>query len=166
MAQRFRGESSNKVDAKGRVSIPAAFRRTIEQGDPTWREGLRPQLVVVYGNPANACLECYTMEAVAEVDRKIARMPRGSPKRRFLEWMFNGKSVEVEVDPDGRMVVPPVAREAIGLGETATFMGAGDTFQIWKPETYATDVVGRAKDWLTSLGEGVDPLTFLPDDEG
>ena len=46
MARRFRGEIVQKVDGKGRVSIPAAFRRVLEQGDPEWTEGLRPELVL------------------------------------------------------------------------------------------------------------------------
>ena len=40
--RRFRGEAENKVDNKGRVSIPAAFRRILEEGDPDWSSGLHP----------------------------------------------------------------------------------------------------------------------------
>ena len=61
MARRFRGESHHKVDAKGRVSIPASFRRVIEQGDPNFIEGLNPELVIVYGDHRRNYLECYTI---------------------------------------------------------------------------------------------------------
>ena len=47
--RRFRGEAENKVDAKGRISIPAPFRRILEEGDPDWSSGLNPNLVIVYG---------------------------------------------------------------------------------------------------------------------
>ena len=47
MARRFRGESLHKVDGKGRVSIPALFRRVIEVCDPNWHEKLPPELVIV-----------------------------------------------------------------------------------------------------------------------
>ena len=43
--RRFRGEGLNKVDSKGRVSIPALFRRVIESCDPGWTDGLQPELV-------------------------------------------------------------------------------------------------------------------------
>ena len=64
MARRFRGESLHKVDGKGRVSIPALFRRVIELCDPNWCEKLHPELVIVYGDPRKRYLECYTIEAI------------------------------------------------------------------------------------------------------
>ena len=66
MGRRFRGESHHKVDTKGRVSIPAHFRRVLEASDPAWTDGLNPELVIVYGDHRRKYLECYTMEA----DRK------------------------------------------------------------------------------------------------
>ena len=50
MSRRFRGESIHKVDGKGRVSIPAAFRRVLEENDPDYALGLNPNLIIVYGN--------------------------------------------------------------------------------------------------------------------
>jgi len=49
VTQWFRGESVHKVDSKGRVSIPALFRRVLEAADPDWTDGLQPNVVVVYG---------------------------------------------------------------------------------------------------------------------
>ena len=49
MTRRFRGESIHKVDGKGRGSIPAAFRRVLEEFDPEWTLGLNPNLIIVYG---------------------------------------------------------------------------------------------------------------------
>lgn len=46
----FRGESVHKVDSKGRVSIPANFRRVLEDNDPRWTAGGNPELVIVYGD--------------------------------------------------------------------------------------------------------------------
>ena len=162
MAQRFRGESLNKVDSKGRVSIPAGFRRVIEQADPNWTEGLRPELVLMWGNPRTPYVECFTMEAIEEVDRQIADLQRGSMERRMLERIVNAGSQKVEVDPDGRLVLPPKARDKLKLaGENALFLGAGDTFQIWSPETYEADETAMGA-WLDTLGPDVDPFTFLP----
>ena len=47
MSESFRGELSQKVDSKARVSIPAAFRRVLETGDPSWPETPRPKVVMV-----------------------------------------------------------------------------------------------------------------------
>ena len=77
MARRFRGESHHKVDTKGRVSIPASFRRVLESSDPNWQPGDNPELVIVYGDHRRKFLECYTMQAIDEVDAKIDALPRG-----------------------------------------------------------------------------------------
>ena len=67
MGRRFRGEGLHKVDSKGRVSIPALFRRVIESCDPNWKEGLPPELIIVYGDERRKFIECYTIEAIEEV---------------------------------------------------------------------------------------------------
>ena len=93
MGRRFRGEGLYKVDSKGRVSIPALFRRVIESCDPNWTEGLPPELVIVYGDERRKFIECYTIEAIEEVDSKIDRLPRGSLERKTLERFFHGQSI-------------------------------------------------------------------------
>ncbi|MCU0906327.1 MAG: division/cell wall cluster transcriptional repressor MraZ [Rhodobacteraceae bacterium] len=161
MARRFIGESRNKVDAKGRVSIPALFRRVLEAGDPDWREGLRPQFVIVYGDHRKKYLECYTAEAHARVAEQIEAKPRGSIERRMLERLILGQSHPAEVDNDGRIVLPQKLREKIDLGDEAFFMASGDTFQIWKPETYETEELARTEAWLEQYPEDFDPLVLL-----
>ncbi|MGR3343870.1 MAG: division/cell wall cluster transcriptional repressor MraZ [Paracoccaceae bacterium] len=161
MARRFRGESHHKVDAKGRVSIPALFRRVLEAGDADWKEGLRPQLVIVYGDHRRKFLECYTIEAIDEVDAKIAQMTRGSVERRMLERLIHGQSFPTEVDGDGRLVWPQKLREKIGLEKEAFFIASGDTFQIWKPQTYDSVELSRTEAWLDELPDDFDPLSLL-----
>jgi MraZ protein len=152
------------VDAKGRVSIPANFRRVIEAGDPDFTDGLRPQLVIVYGDHRRDYLECFTIEAIDEVDRKIAALPRGSQKRRMLERLINGQSLPTEIDPDGRLVLPQKLREKLDLSGEAYFIGAGDTFQIWRPETFDEQEVARTEAWLDSLPGDLDPLALLDEE--
>ena len=161
MARRFRGEGEQTVDSKGRVSVPALFRRVLEAGDPDWTDGLRPQLVIVYGDHRRKFLECYTIEAIDEVDGKIADLPRGSIERRMLERLFHGQSHPTEVDGDGRLVLPQKLREKIGLENEAFFIASGDTFQIWNPETYERDELAKTEAWLDDLPDDFDPLTLL-----
>ncbi|MGV6803120.1 MAG: division/cell wall cluster transcriptional repressor MraZ [Ruegeria sp.] len=161
MARRFRGESRHKVDSKGRVSIPALFRRVLQAGDPDWTEGLRPQMVIVYGDHRRKFLECYTIEAINEVDEKIDAMPRGSIERRMLERLMHGQSYPTEVDEDGRLVLPQKLREKIGLEKEAFFIASGDTFQVWKPETYEAEELARTEAWLDDLPDDFDPLSLL-----
>jgi MraZ protein len=151
------------VDAKGRVSIPASFRRVLEAGDPNWQSGLNPELVIVYGDHRRKFLECYTMEAIDEVDSKIDALPRGSMQRKALQRMFHGQSFPTTVDETGRLVLPAKLRAKIGLEGEAFFIAAGDTFQIWKPETYETEELAKAEAWLDEQPDDFDPMEFLDD---
>lgn len=161
MARRFRGDDNNKVDGKGRVSVPALFRRVLQACDPNWTEGLNPELVIVYGNPRNKFMECYTIEAIEEVDAKIDAMPRGSKERRILQQIFHGQSFPTSVDETGRLLLPAKLRKMFGITEYAYFFGAGDTFQIWNPETYDQEAAAEVEEYIDALPEDVDPLSLL-----
>ena len=161
VGRKFRGESHNKVDSKGRVSIPASFRRVLEASDPNWSEGAAPELVIVYGDHRRNFLECYTIEAIEEVDAQIGDLPRGSTERKILERLFHGQSFPTTVDETGRLVLPMKLREKIKLEKEAFFIAAGDTFQIWKPETYESEELARTEAYLDALPDDFDPLIFL-----
>ena len=164
MVRRFRGEGHHKVDGKGRVSIPAHFRRVLEAGDPSWTDGKVPEFVIVYGDHRRAFLECYTIDAANEVDAKIDALPRGSTKRRLLEKLFNGQSLLTNVDDTGRIVLPAKLRSKIGIESEAYFIASGDTFQIWKPETYDEVETVRTAEALDEMPDDFDILSLL--DEG
>ncbi|MXQ06536.1 division/cell wall cluster transcriptional repressor MraZ [Alphaproteobacteria bacterium GH1-50] len=159
----FRGEGVQKVDAKGRVSIPAHFRRVLEAGDPSWTEGKAPEFVIVYGDERRDFLECFTIDAANEVDAAIAALPRGSTKRRAMEKVFHGQSMPLTVDETGRIVLPAKLRQKIGIDGEAYFIAMGDTFQIWKPETHERHD-SAVEELLDNLG-GADIWTLLESEE-
>ena len=163
VVRRFRGEGVQKVDGKGRVSIPAHFRRVLEAGDPSWTDGKAPELVVVYGDDRRDFLECFTIDAANDVDAKIDRLPRGSAKRRAMEKLFNGQSMPLTVDDTGRIVLPSRLRQKTGIDGEAYFIAMGDTFQIWKPETFDAQE-SEVEALLDELG-GSDIWTLLGDEE-
>jgi MraZ protein len=138
----FRGESFHKVDAKGRVSIPASFRRVLEQGDPDWQEKLPPNLVLVYGDPGTRYLECYTMEAMAELESLIEEIEATEARDAALR-IYITQSMTMEVDPTGRIVLPQMLRDRIGVEEEVVFAGRLRTFRIWTPADYRADIEAR-----------------------
>ena len=101
------------------------------------------------------------MEAIEEVDAKIDALPRGSMQRKLLQRMFHGQSFPTTVDETGRLVLPAKLRNKIDLDKEAFFMAAGDTFQIWKPETYDEEELAQTEKWMDDLPEDFDPLEFL-----
>lgn len=133
MTERFIGRSTHKVDAKGRVSIPAAFRRVLEAEDPGWKDGLPTNLLIFYGDTSRDCLEIYTQAGVNRMHDIIEAFPKGSEKRRALEKRFYGKSVPTTIDDTGRLVLNAKLRGIADVTSEALFLGAGETFEIWNP---------------------------------
>lgn len=137
MIKRFRGESVHKVDAKGRVSVPAPFRRVLEEGDPDWSKDANPNFVLVFGAAQGVCVEGYSLEAMQGIDDMISDLDPYSEEREALEYMFHTDSANAHVDENGRIVLPARAREILGDVKEAVFAGAGEKFQIWNPEAFA-----------------------------
>ena len=138
--RRFRGEAENKVDAKGRISIPAPFRRILEEGDPDWSSGLNPNLVIVYGRRNRKCLEGYSPRSIEIVDNLISNLPRYSNEREILERLLNSQSIQVQLDENGRIILPLKLRKLVDIESTAMFVGMGEKFQIWHPDNYTNDM--------------------------
>lgn len=166
MALSFRGEFHQRVDGKGRMSIPADFRRVLEDGDPRHPENPLPRMVVLYGPHLKGCLHAYTIDAMAEIEHGIKKLQRGSKERQTAARMILGKSWETEVDKDGRIVLPKARREQIDLTGEAVMIAMGDYFEIWNAETYAAQEAAETEAWLDDQDEDFDPLTLLDPAEG
>ena len=117
MTRRFRGEIVQKVDGKGRVSIPAAFRRVLEQGDPDWTEGLRPELVLAYGGKSQKYIEGYTVQAMEDIENAIEAMPYGND-RSAMEMNYSTKSLQMNIDETGRIILSPLLIWAPRIGDS------------------------------------------------
>jgi MraZ protein len=160
VARRFRGSEEVKVDAKGRVSIPAKFRRVFEASDPDFEPGKRAQLVIVFGTRDWKYLQLFTINAIDEIDEQIAGLDRGSPRRNYLEHIYHGHSEEAEIDGDGRLVLPQKLRDKIGLTDAAVFISGGDNLKVWTPADYeAEERALEAR--VPELEPGADPLSLL-----
>lgn len=171
MSEAFRGEFNQKVDGKARVSIPASFRRVLESGDPQATASTPARFVMVYGGE-RAFLECYTLTEMRRIEKRIARMKQGDRARRYLEAQLITRSLEVEVDPDGRIVLPPKGRDKIGLsadvlrdGAETVFAGALDRFHIWNRPDYDAQIAAQDAVAADILADGEDMLSLLPDDD-
>ncbi|KEO61557.1 hypothetical protein DT23_00900 [Thioclava indica] len=161
MAGMFIGEYTFKVDSKGRVSIPALFRRELEEGDPQRPNAERPRMVIVFGADSQKMLQVYTQTAFEALAADIAALPRGSKNRAMLQRVVLSKSHPTEVDPDGRLVLPAALRTKIALEGEAKFAGVGETFEIWKPETFDAVDAAQTEAWVEDQGEDFDPLSLL-----
>jgi MraZ protein len=160
----FRGEYYQKVDSKARVSIPAAFRRVLDAGDPPTPEFPRTRIVMVYGGKSRQFVECYTQRGAEELSRKVLKLPLGSTARKIAERDLITRSLTVEIDDDGRIVLPQKVRDKIDFADAneTAFAGTLDRFQIWRRDTYDA-VNGSFDDEEDELPDGVDVLSLLSD---
>lgn len=164
----FSGTLTQKADGKGRVSIPADFRRVLELGDPEFVEGSRKvRMRVVYGNPERRCLEVYPVTAFDSILRRIARLPEGSDEREILELFYVSGSEVIEVDGDGRTVLAQRLRDHVGVdreGGELVFAGALDLFRIWIPEEFEAERQRKLAAVRARMSGGGNILSFLPRD--
>jgi MraZ protein len=150
---RFQGESLNKVDGKGRISLPAKFRRALQAGDSRCGPGDPARLYIAYGNPTTDFVECLSGDYFDDLVSRIEAMDDGESERELLEYLYFVKCDEVSVDETGRFVLPTAARDKLGLDGEALFQGKGRKFHILKPAD------GEAADdkilkMLEKFGEG------------
>ncbi len=166
MAGMFIGEHTFKVDGKGRVSIPADFRHELTEGDPQAAASGRPRMVIVYGHETQKQLIVYTYSGFRALAEEIRALPRGAKRRVIMERMILNLARTTELDNDGRFVLPQPLRDKIKLESTAYFAGMGETFEIWKPETFEDETAQFAEDWIAEMGPGANPLSLLDEPEG
>lgn len=128
MRVRFIGTHLNKVDSKGRVSVPAPFRTVIERASGGNRRFFyRP-------DPERPAIECFTDSLWDEIDHELEQLELGSQARELKQYEWYGTSSEVEFDNEGRIVLPRKLAEQLALKDQATFVGYGTRFKIWCPE--------------------------------
>lgn len=162
MELNFTGEHTQKVDSKGRMSIPADFRRVLESGDPEWTPDRTPRMYLLYGEHLKNQLHGYSVAEFAKVVDQINALPRGSERKQILSRLIIGQSIRLDVDKDGRTVMPIKQRQKLGITDgELTFSGLGDHFEIWKADRYDSDVSSTLTAYLADKPDGYDPLILL-----
>lgn len=162
MAEAFRGEIHQSVDRKARVSIPAAFRRILDADDPQKGDKGGARLYMVYGGKARRFVECYSKAGADALAERIDAMELGSAERDRAERDLISRSVMVEIEPDGRIVLPQKVREKMGFlgndlaanGGEAVFAGATNRFKLYRTEVYEAEQADEDDD-------DTDPLTLV-----
>ena len=168
-APTFRDRHDQKIDAKGRVSIPADFRRIIEQFDPLFTlpnkerdiKGKFARIVVIEGDAEQAFLECYTMTGIGDIQAMIRGLEFGSDERELAEEYYYEMATEMEIDMDGRIILPMSLREKLQPADLLKFVGKGDRFQVWRPDVYADKRTSQNQAARERLGPRANPRALL-----
>lgn len=120
----FMGEYNHTIDAKGRLIIPAKFR-----------EQLGEEFVITKG--MDGCLFVYPFEAWQEFEDKLKALPLTVNKeaRKFSRFFLAGAAT-VELDKQGRALVPATLREFAGLDKEVVLAGVLDRIEIWDKDKW------------------------------
>lgn len=126
---RFVGSFENRVDKKGRVSVPAPFRAVVARQTS--------QELYLGFDPETGAIDAWTDAFLSEVEVRIDQLPIGSRKREALEMKYFSDPFAVQIDGDGRIVLPQKLRDNAGIGEVGLFVARGKSFQLWDPDRLA-----------------------------
>ncbi len=127
----FAGSFVCRMDRQGRVAIPPAFRRTIEEAGDSF--------VLTFFDDAIAG---YPRGAWLSLEKQVLALPAFSKKARSLSRVLASRAHESRLDSQGRILVPPALRRMAGVERDVVVIGAMDRFEIWpaqKWNSFATE---------------------------
>lgn len=127
----FTGEYRHTIDAKGRIAVPARFRGELVgiAYVTRWMDG---------------CLAIFPKDAWSALAERVAGLQvSDASARSFARFLFGG-AFEVELDRQGRAVLPAALREEAGLNGEAVVVGMRDHVEVWQPERWGAYSAGMA----------------------
>lgn len=127
MLKLFINRINAKVDAKGRVVVPASFRKIL-----AGEESLVGRM-----DAGNRYLVVYSESAWEEkVNSLEKRLDEWNEEDNDILMQFVDDAVELTVDVQGRLLLPKAQKQRMGVGDEVTFVGMGKRFAIWDKEAY------------------------------
>lgn len=140
MKKTFSGEYRHSLDSKGRLIVPSKFREIL--GSHFW-----------IGRGFDSCLQIYDDEGWEAFSDRLKALPSNSKEARALVRYFMSGTLEVEIDKQGRIVLPPQLRKAAGIDKNVVFVGMGTKAELWSEEAYdAYDAEHSAED-ISAISE-------------
>ena len=124
----FLSTHENKIDKKGRVSVPASFRAELSA------EAF--QGVVLFRSNVHECLEGFAWSYMQEIGKRLDNFDLFSSEQDDLATSIFGTAVQLSMDGDGRIILPQDLIGFAALEEKASFIGMGAKFQIWNPISF------------------------------
>lgn len=119
----------NKIDKKGRVSVPASFRTAL---------GADASGVVIFKSLQNDALDGCSIAHLELLSQSLEKQNLPSDVFELIETTIFGGAVQLPFDGEGRIVLPQSMLARVGITDEAAFVGRRKTFQIWNPAKLAT----------------------------
>lgn len=143
----------NKIDKKGRVSVPASFRASLSNGSSSVGE---PSFsgIVVFRSLKHPALEGCSVDRMQKLSNSIDRLDLFSDAQDDLVSAIFADSHLLSLDSEGRVSIPEDFLKFASLTDQVAFVGRGATFQLWAPEVFKK-VQAEARMRLQKEGPGV-----------
>ena len=129
----FKGTYEHRIDGKGRLPVPAVFRRSLAPG-----EGVVVTLL-------DQCLAAYPPGEWKKLEAQLAALPAFSKPVKAITRLLASRASDCALDVQGRILVPPMLRAAAGLSGDVVIVGVLNRFEIWAPGAWATFVAESEK---------------------
>lgn len=126
----FVGKHVNKIDKKGRVSVPKPFRAALQS------RGLSS--LFIYPRFQQNALEACDQEFMNRLSRSLDELDLFSEDQDDLASVILANAHELAFDPEGRIVLPPDLTDYAEISKEVVFVGQGPRFQLWDPKAFAT----------------------------
>ncbi|MCB0354372.1 MAG: division/cell wall cluster transcriptional repressor MraZ [Bdellovibrionales bacterium] len=121
----FRGSFTHSIDEKGRVSLPAEFRKSLQE------RGEESVVITNYISEGARCLEGFALSAWVSFESKLREKSRFSSKLQRLENFYLSRSAECQLDRSGRILIPPYLRQYASVEKDVTFTSSIHGFRVW-----------------------------------
>jgi len=133
----FLSTYENKIDKKGRVSVPASFR--------SYLSNLGFNGVICYPSFNHQSIEAWPQDRIEKVSNAIDSLNPFEEKRDFFSTSILSESINLQFDSEGRISLTPKLLKHAKIKNSMLFVGQGKTFQIWEPTVFEKFKVNAKK---------------------
>ena len=124
----FLSSYENKIDKKGRVSVPASYRSHLSN--------LGYNGIICYPSFNNQSIEAWPQDRIEKISNTIDSLSPFEEKRDFFATSILSESINLQFDSEGRISLTPKLLKHAKIKNSILFVGQGKTFQIWEPANF------------------------------
>ena len=127
----FRGVQHINLDAKGRLSVPARQRESLLD--------ISAGSVVVTIDTQSSCLVLYPLREWERIERDIQNLPTLNPAIRRFQRLVLGYASDLDLDSNGRILLPGAVREYAHLEKRVVLVGQGNKLELWSESLWEAE---------------------------
>ena len=124
----FLSTYENKLDKKGRVSVPASFR--------SYLSNLGYNGVICYPSFNNPCIESWPQDRIEKISNAIDSLNPFEEKKDYFATSILSESINLQFDGEGRILLTSKLLKHAKIKQNMLFVGQGKIFQIWEPTIF------------------------------